>query len=108
MAVSLSLPTWVCRLPARSALLLLAAAVCPPLLAADNVYTISNYPVEARAENAVAAKEKALADGQQAAFRSLLKRLVPVTLYSRVTKLASVRGADLIEDVRVRAERKSS
>ena len=34
-----------------------------------------------RAENAVAAKHKALADGQQAAFRSLLKRLMPVTAY---------------------------
>ena len=58
---------------------LLGRAVCPRQAANDNVYTVGNYPVDARAANAVAAKERALADGQQAAFRSLLKRLVPVT-----------------------------
>ena len=51
-------------------------------------YTVGNYPVDARADNAVAAKDKALADGQQAAFRSLLKRLVPVTDYDRMKRLA--------------------
>src|SRR5204863_1476670 len=45
---------------------------------------------------------------QQAAFRSLLKRLVPVTAFPRVQKLASIKGADLIEGVRVRRERNSS
>jgi Uncharacterized protein conserved in bacteria (DUF2066) len=78
-----------------------------PALAAEKVYTVANYPVEATAENAVAAKEKALADGQQAAFRSLLKRLIPVMAFPHVKKLASVRAADLIEGVRVRNERNS-
>lgn len=91
---------------------LLAAALVtlygPSAQASDAVYTVANYPIEARAENAVAAKEKALADGQQAAFRSLLKRLIPVTAYPNAKRLASVKGADLIEGVRVRAERNSS
>ena len=76
--------------------------------ASDNVYTVANYPIEAQAENAVAAKEKALADGQQAAFRSLLKRLIPVTAYPQAKRLASVKGADLVEGVKVRSERNSS
>ena len=75
--------------------------------AADKVYTVANYPVEAIAENAVAAKQKALADGQQAAFRSLLKRLMPVTAYSRAKQFASVEAAELIDSVRVRSERNS-
>ena len=90
----------------------LAAALvtlfAPSAQASDAVYTIANYPIEARAENAVAAKEKALADGQQAAFRSLLKRLIPVTAYPSAKRLVSIKGADLIEGVRVRAERNSS
>ena len=86
----------------------LAAAFALPAGAADNVYTVANYPIEASADNAVAAKEKALADGQQAAFRSLLKRLIPVTSYPQSKRLASVKAADLIEGVRVRAERNSS
>jgi hypothetical protein len=94
----------------RPCLALAAAGIllALPALAAERVYTVANYPVEAVAENAVRAKEKALADGQQAAFRSLLKRLIPVTVFPRAKTLDSVRGADLIEGVRVRTERNSS
>ncbi|MGI9403024.1 MAG: DUF2066 domain-containing protein, partial [Hyphomicrobium sp.] len=52
----------------------------------EGVYTVGNYPVDAQAKNAVAAKKKALAEGQQAAFRSLLKRVVPVTAYDRLKR----------------------
>ncbi len=76
--------------------------------AQDKVFVVGNYPVEARAADAVAAKEKAIADGQQAAFRSLLKRLVPVTAYRRLDNLRNTRAADLIEGFAVRSERNSS
>ena len=72
------------------------------------MFTVANYPVEARADNAVAAKERALADGQQAAFRSLLKRLVTVTAYPRIKRLAGVKAGDLVDGVRVRSERNST
>ena len=75
---------------------------------ADKPFTIANYPVEARAKDAVTAKEQALADGQQAAFRSLLKRIVPVTAYNRTERLKAVMAADLIDGVAVRSERNSS
>jgi len=74
----------------------------------DAVFTVGNYPVEAQAENAVSAKGKALADGQQAALHSLLKRLVPVTAYQRLRPLRQVPAGDLVEGVRVRSERNSS
>lgn len=93
----------------------LAALLCALVLtaasgarASDKVYTVANYPVQAVAENAVAAKRHALADGQQAAFRSLLKRLMPVTAYPRVKQLASIKAADLVDAVRVRSERNSA
>lgn len=76
--------------------------------AADEVFTVANYPVEARADNAVTAKTKAMADGQQAAFRSLLKRLVPVTAYPRLRQLPPFPAGDLVEGVKVRSERNSS
>jgi Uncharacterized protein conserved in bacteria (DUF2066) len=76
--------------------------------AADKPFTIGNYPVEATAADSVAAKEQALADGQKAAFRSLLKRLVPVTSYKRIDKLKDVKAADLIDGVSVRSERNST
>lgn len=86
----------------------LTAALVLPAQAADSVYTIGNYPIQAQAEDAVTAKERALAEGQQAAFRSLLKRLIPVTAYARGKRLDQVKAADLIEGVRVRSERNSS
>jgi hypothetical protein len=74
----------------------------------DAVYTVGNYPVEATAADAVTAKDKALQDGQQAAFKSLLKRLVPVRAYDRIAKMPPVKAAELIDGVGVRSERNSS
>lgn len=74
----------------------------------DRVFTVGNYPVEASAANAVAAKNKALADGQQAAFRSLLRRIVPVTAYNRLPQLKTTKAADLIDGFSVRSERNSA
>jgi len=92
-------------LAAFAALALLAVAAAE---AGDNVYTVANYPIEAVAENAVAAKQKALAEGQQAAFRSLLKRLIPVMAYPRAKQLASIKAADLVDAVKIRFERNSN
>ncbi len=87
---------------------MLTATGASALDAADKVYTMANYPVEARANDAVAAKEQALADGQKAAFRSLLKRLVPVTAYKSMERLKGVDPAELVDGVAVRSERNSS
>jgi len=75
---------------------------------ANAAYTVGNYPVEATASNAVAAKQQALADGQKAAFRSLLKRIVPVTAYKQLTRVSGVKAADLIAGITVRSERNST
>jgi Uncharacterized protein conserved in bacteria (DUF2066) len=92
----------------------IAAVLALPALApaaagrATDAFTVANYPVEASDKDAVAAKEKALADGQKAAFRSLLKRIVPVTSYKQIARLASVKPENLISGVSVRSERNSS
>lgn len=74
----------------------------------DRIFTIGNYPVEARASDAVAAKDKAIKEGQQAALRSLLKRLVPVTAYKRLASVKAVNAGGLVESYAVRSERNSS
>lgn len=76
--------------------------------ASSKVFTVANYPVDATAQNAVAAKQRAHADGQQAAFGALLKRLVPVTAYNRLDHLKSVQAANYIDGVSVRSEQNSS
>lgn len=89
----------------------LAATVMSPRgarAASDPVFTVANFPVEARAKDAVTAKERAMAEGQQAAFRTLLKRLVPVTIYSRLKAAKTAQAADFIDGVSVRSERNST
>ena len=71
------------------------------------VFVVAKYPVDARAEDAVAAKERAIADGQRGALRALLKRLVPVTAYGRVAQIKDLKAQDLIEGFSVRSERNS-
>ena len=91
------------------ALSLSAAGAAPAIAAkADKAFTVGNYPVEASDKNAVAAKDKALADGQQAAFRSLLKRIVPVTSYKQLSRLSKLKATDMVSGVAVRSERNSS
>ncbi len=74
----------------------------------QRVFTVGNYPVDARAQDAVAAKEKAIAEGQQAAFRSLLKRITPVNSYKALAALRDVPAANLISGIAVRSERNST
>jgi hypothetical protein len=76
--------------------------------ASDDVFTVGSYPVDAQAANAVAAKKKAMDDGQQSAFHSLLKRLVPVTDFDRLKRLSSLKSSGFLEGVSVRSERNSS
>lgn len=92
------------------ALMLSLALQHGPALAAkaDAAFTVGNYPVDATEANAVSAKEKALADGQDAAFRSLLKRIVPVTAYKQLTRLKDIKASELVSGVSVRSERNSS
>jgi hypothetical protein len=85
-----------------------AATWVPALAQDERVFTVGNYPVEARAQDAVTAKERAIAEGQQAAFRSLLKRLTPVTSYKALAALKSVPAANLISGISVRSERNST
>jgi hypothetical protein len=94
-------------LASAAALIVAAGLAVPARAAADDVFTVGNYPVEAKADNAVAAKDRALTDGQRAAFRSLLKRLVPVTAHGRLKDIRVARPGDMLEGIRVRSERNS-
>lgn len=100
--------TRAARVGATGMVLALATACAVAAAPPDRVFTVGNYPVSAVDSNAVAAKEKALAEGQKAAFRSLLKRIVPVTAYKQLARLNAVKADALISGVSVRSERNSS
>ncbi len=92
----------------RAALLAVALALSgAPACGEPAVFTVGNYPVEANAKDAVAAKAAALADGQQSALRSLLRRIVPVTAYRRLKTMPPPNAAELVDGVSIKDERNS-
>ncbi len=74
----------------------------------QKAFRIANFPIEAQAANAVAAKKEAIADGQSAALRSLLKRIVPVSAYGRLRQMGDVEAAQFVEGISVRREQNSA
>lgn len=95
---------------AATAMIVAVAGAWPASAQRDaaKVFTVGNFPVEASAANAVAAKDRAIADGQRAAWRSLLKRLVPVTSYSRLKPLREIPMSSVYDGFAVRSERNSA
>lgn len=85
-----------------------SAALVPDAKAEPSAFTIANYPVQAQAQDAVTAKRIAIEDGQAAAFRSLLKRIVPVTAYSVLDRVKSVQASRFVTGMSVRSEQNSS
>lgn len=77
-------------------------------LAEDNVYTVAKYPIEAEAGDAVTAKSLAMVDGQDGAFHALLKRIVPVTSYTRLPRPKSAEIEALTDGLNIRSEQNSS
>ena len=97
----------------RAVTALAGGLACLPMVGAlaagpNDIFTMGNYPVDARAADAVAAKKSAIAEGEAAALRSLLKRLVPVTAYPRLHQLKIANADALVDGISVRSERNST
>lgn len=91
-------------LPAVAMLLALWAAYAPPA-AAQNVgdaFTVRGVDVDVTAANPQAAKDQALAEGQNRAFRLLLERLTQPADHNRLPKAD---GTQYVRDFSVEAER---
>jgi hypothetical protein len=87
------------------ALLLLGGA---SRAAPEDAYTVGGIAVDATAESAAAAREKAIAEGQREAFRQLLHRLVGQGAADRVQIADDAMLAGLVKDFAVEEERSSA
>jgi hypothetical protein len=83
---------------------LLASA---PARAASEAYTVHDLPVDAEAKSAAAARDIALAKGQNEAFGLMMLRLVVAEDRARVPSLGDAEIADLIEGFEIADERVS-
>jgi len=72
------------------------------------IYTVAKVAVEAEAKDAVEAKQIAINDGQQAAFRILLKRLTHASVHARLPILEDAMVERMIDGFSVRRESNSN
>jgi hypothetical protein len=75
---------------------------------AADVFAVENVPVDARAESATAARERAIASGQQMALDRLFARLVPQEGRASLPRLSPLEVSDLVRDFAVEDERTSA
>ncbi|MEN2494504.1 MAG: hypothetical protein TECD_00405 [Hyphomicrobiaceae bacterium hypho_1] len=75
---------------------------------ASDVYTIKNHTVEAKAQNAVTAKKIAIKQGRITAFHSLLKRIIPVTSYNKMSVFSNIDPIPLTRSIVVQSESSST
>lgn len=100
------------RLCFVAALLLAVAFACPlPAMAQDaaaNPYEVTGVQVDVTAENATAARTKALADGARQALAMLVERYVPEDRRARFSRMPQDQIEDMISDFSIRSEKSSA
>ncbi len=80
----------------------------PTAVSAADVFAVENVPVDARAESATAARERAIASGQQMALDRLFERLVPGEARASLPRPSPLEISDLVRDFAVEDERTSA
>lgn len=94
------------RVLAVAALALLSAA--PVAVADADLFTVRNVPVDATAETAPAARERAIGEGRRLAFRRLVERLVPAAQSSQVPAPTDAELQRMVLGFEVAGERSSA
>lgn len=93
---------------AYAALLALLLGASAANARSSTIYTVAKVAVEAEANDAVQAKQIALNEGQQAAFRILLKRLTHASVHPRLPLLEDAMVERMVDGFSVRRESNST
>lgn len=94
--------------PLVSIFLVCLFGVIPALAQTGGLYTVSDIPVDVTAENAVAAREKAHFEGQQAGLERLLRRLVPKSDHTRLPDVQGLPVERYVQNFQIADERLSN
>jgi hypothetical protein len=96
---------------ARVAATLLLALLLPVAAAraqTSDVFEVRDVDVDVTADSAAAARDKAVLDGQRAAFDTLLGRIASKDDAARLAHLSDAQITDLVQDFEVESERTSA
>ena len=80
----------------------------PAMAVGASVYTVAKVKIDARAQNAVIAKKKALEEGPLLALKLIFKRLAPFRAYDRLATMTRAEADEVVNSFAVRSERNSS
>jgi hypothetical protein len=87
------------------AALILTVVFCPPVVAQDNPLVQRGVPAEASAENAVAARDAAIASARRIAFRRMAEQLGATAPSLSDSQIEGLVGAMIVEEERTTATR---
>jgi hypothetical protein len=76
--------------------------------AADSVFEVAKIFVDSTAKDAVAAKQKGMAEAEQRAFQTVLKRLVPLSATAQLPTVGAEDVSSLVTGVAIRSEQYST
>jgi Uncharacterized protein conserved in bacteria (DUF2066) len=76
--------------------------------AADSLYAVARLSVDITANDAVAARERGMAEAEQRAVKIVLKRLVPLSAYASLPELGKENVETMIDGVSIRSEQNST
>jgi hypothetical protein len=98
-----------CARALAAAVVLLAGTAPEPAAAQrrSDLFTVSPVPVDITAENAIAARDKAIAEGETRAFGMLIERLVRPEDRKNVPKVTPAQMNNLVQGFEVANERRS-
>jgi hypothetical protein len=85
-----------------------AAAMGRPAIAADSLYDVAKLSVDVTAENAVAAREMGMAEAGSRAVKTVLQRLVPLSMQDQLPEISPEEVAGMVNGVSIRKEQNSS
>ena len=86
----------------------LAAAFPGSARAAESLFDVAKVSIDSTAKDAVAAKEKGMAEAEERALHVVLKRLVPLSAYAQLPVLAKDDVSALVTGVSIRSEQYST
>jgi hypothetical protein len=95
----------------REALLLaplLASLAYGYAQAADSLYTVAKIPVDVTAKDAVAARDMGMAEAEQRAVMTVLKRIVPSSVYASLPEISKDDIETMVNGVSIRSEQNST
>lgn len=80
----------------------------PAAAQSEDIFTVGGIAVDVTADSAAEARDRALVEGQRAAFEALLERLVPAEELARLPRLSDTEITDMVADFEVGSERTSA